>query len=265
VAILLFFLIHWQVSVFFQSFFQHRYSAHRQFTMSPGWERVFYVLDVIAMGTSYMSPKAYAILHRMHHAYSDTPQDPHSPNFHRHVGGLVKAMLDRFGAVHTGKEKPELRFEGGYPEWPALDHVAQSWPGRLAWGAVYTGIYVWLHLTFGSSLWFFLLLPFHWLLGPIHGTIVNWCGHKYGYRNFANADTSRNTLVFDVLTAGELFQNNHHMFGMSPNFAARWYEIDPTYQVMRLFHALGIIDMSGSTLMPSPETHRLGLTKHAKT
>jgi hypothetical protein len=31
---------------------------------------------------------------------------------------------------------------------------------------------------------------------------------------------------------------------MSPNFAARWFEIDTTYQVMKVFHFLGIIDMS---------------------
>jgi hypothetical protein len=33
---------------------------------------------------------------------------------------------------------------------------------------------------------------------------------------------------------------------MSPNFAARWFEIDTTYQVRRLFNWLGIIDMSAS-------------------
>jgi stearoyl-CoA desaturase (delta-9 desaturase) len=36
---------------------------------------------------------------------------------------------------------------------------------------------------------------------------------------------------------------------MSPNFAARWFELDTTYQVMRLLHWLGIIDMSGAQTM----------------
>ena len=36
---------------------------------------------------------------------------------------------------------------------------------------------------------------------------------------------------------------------MSPNFAARWFEIDTTYQVMRLFNWLGIIDMSRTQKM----------------
>ena len=78
-------------------------------------------------------------------------------------------------------------------------------------------------------------------MGPIHGAIVNWGGHKYGYRNFDTNDRSRNALPFDVVTLGELFQNNHHKFVTSPNFAFRRFEIDPTYPVLRLFAALGII------------------------
>jgi stearoyl-CoA desaturase (delta-9 desaturase) len=95
----------------------------------------------------------------------------------------------------------------------------------------------------------FALLPLHFIMGPIHGAIVNWCGHKYGYRNFSNTDASKNTLVFDVLTMGELFQNNHHKFGMSPNFAARWFEIDPAYVIIKVLAWTRIIDMSRSQVM----------------
>ena len=88
-----------------------------------------------------------------------------------------------------------------------------------------------------------LLLPAHFIMGPIHGAIVNWCGHRYGYRNFDSDDVSRNTLVFDFLTWGELFQNNHHRHAMRPNFGVRWFEIDPTWQVIRVFAWLGIIEL----------------------
>src|SRR5271165_5366248 len=84
-VIALFFVAHWQISVFFQSFFLHRYGAHRQFTMSKPVERFFHFLTFLAQGSSYLSPRGYAILHRMHHAYSDTPKDPHSPTNHKNV------------------------------------------------------------------------------------------------------------------------------------------------------------------------------------
>jgi stearoyl-CoA desaturase (delta-9 desaturase) len=80
-------------------------------------------------------------------------------------------------------------------------------------------------------------------MGPIHGAVVNWCGHKYGYQNFDNGDKSKNTLVFDFLMLGELFQNNHHKFPNRPNFAARWWEFDPTYPFMKFLHFVGIIHL----------------------
>jgi len=78
-------------------------------------------------------------------------------------------------------------------------------------------------------------------MGPVHGAIVNWAGHKYGYRNFNEGDHSKNTLFFDFLMLGELFQNNHHHAGSRPNFAAKWWEVDPVYPVLRLFNRLRVI------------------------
>jgi stearoyl-CoA desaturase (delta-9 desaturase) len=242
VIVAVFFIAHWQLSVFFQTFFLHRYGAHRMFSMSKGWERFFYLCTYVAQGASFLVPRGYGILHRMHHAYSDTPKDPHSPSNHRGVVSMMLATKKRYDDYAYDRVAPEPRFDGGLPRWPAVDRLGQSWIARIAWGAAYTLFYV----KFATHPWMFALLPLHYVMGPIHGAIVNWCGHKYGYRNFDNGDLSRNTLAFDFLTGGELFQNNHHKFGMSPNFAVRRFEIDSTYYVMRVFSALGIIDLSGS-------------------
>jgi stearoyl-CoA desaturase (delta-9 desaturase) len=77
----------------------------------------------------------------------------------------------------------------------------------------------------------------------------------YGYRNFDSDDVSRNTLPVDFVTAGELFQNNHHKYAMSPNFAVRWFEIDPTHAVIRVLSALRVIDTTGAqkTTWPARE------------
>ena len=243
--ILIFFVAHWQLSVFLQSFFHHRYGAHKQFTMSKGWERFFHLLTWIVQGSSYLSPRAYAILHRMHHAYSDTPKDPHSPISYPNFFTMMLRTKRIYQDIKTGKVAPEPRFDGDYPEWPLLDEKLNSYAVSIAWGTLYTFFY----MAFATHWWMFLLLPIHWYMGVFHGAIVNWCGHKYGYRNFGNHDASRNTLVFDVLTMGELFQNNHHKFGQSPNFAAKWFEIDPAYQAIKVLGWLKIIDLSGAQTM----------------
>lgn len=82
-------------------------------------------------------------------------------------------------------------------------------------------------------------------MSPIHGAIINWFAHKYGYRNFEVGDTSRNFLPVDFLMMGESYHNNHHKSGSRANFGGvRWHEIDPTYQVIKLLYTLGIIEIS---------------------
>ena len=96
--ILIFLFAHWFLCVFCQTFFLHRYGAHRMFTMSKGWERFFHLLTYVAQGSSYLNPRGYAVLHREHHAYSDTENDPHSPHFHRNVIAMMKHTLGRYQA-----------------------------------------------------------------------------------------------------------------------------------------------------------------------
>jgi stearoyl-CoA desaturase (delta-9 desaturase) len=248
-VVLVFFVLHWQLCVFCQSFFLHRYSAHKQFTMSKGWERFFYLFTYLCQGSSFLNPRGYAILHRMHHAYSDTEKDPHSPLFATNALSMMLKTKHEYDDFAYQRRQPEARFAGDYPEWAFIDKLGQNWAARLAW----VGLYAWFYFAFATSPWLFLLLPVQAVVGPVHGAIVNWCGHKYGYQNFDNGDASRNTLFVDFLTAGELFQNNHHKFAMSPNFAARAWEFDPTYAVIRVLSACRIITLKGNQRMRLPE------------
>src|SRR5687768_8792216 len=95
-AVLFFFVLHWQLSVFCQTFFLHRYGAHRQITMSKAWERAFHLLTYVAQGSSFLSPRGYAILHRMHHAFSDTAADPHSPRNFKNAFTMMWATKHRY-------------------------------------------------------------------------------------------------------------------------------------------------------------------------
>lgn len=236
-AIAIFFLLHWYLSGFCQSFFLHRYGSHKMFVMPVFWERFFHLLTFVTQGASYLNPRAYAIMHRMHHAHSDTDKDPHSPVYFRTPWKMMWNTFKVYQGLAQREFQPETKFEGYYPSWPALDRWAEKASTRILWIVFYTLFYV----RFAVSPWQFLLLPVQYLMGPLHGAIVNWCGHRYGYQNFDNRDASRNTLPVDFLTMGELMQNNHHHFGHRPNFAVRKFELDPVYPVLRLFSILKII------------------------
>ena len=237
IIILVFFAAHWYLSLFMQTFLQHRYAAHRAFTMSRFWERFFYVAAYITQGSSYVSPRVYAIMHRMHHAYTDTDKDPHSPSKDKNLFAMMwqvrRCVLDIFG----NKIKIEPRFLKNLPDWPMLDRIGHSKWSRLTWVAVYVMIYV----LVAPSAWWFLLLPIHITMVPVQGVIINWFAHKYGSVNFKMKNTSTNLFKVDLLMMGEAYHNNHHKNPSATNFGIRWHEFDPTYQVIRLFNWLKII------------------------
>lgn len=239
--IIAFFIFHWYFSLFFQTFFNHRYAAHKQFTMSRGWEKFFFIMNWVANGSSYLSPRAYGIMHRMHHAYADTEQDPHSPKFSKNLFSMMWETKKTYTDVYAGNIPLEERFTKGVPEWNALDKIAESWAARLLWGAAYTGIFA----LFATAWWQWILLPIVWVMGPFHGAVINWFAHKIGYRNFEVKDTSKNILPVDFLMLGEGYHNNHHKHASRPNFGHRWFELDPVYFAIRFFNFLGIIQLKG--------------------
>ncbi len=194
-------------------------------------------MTFLSQGSSFLNPRAYAIMHRMHHAYSDTEKDPHSPHFIKDVWGLMIKTKNIYLEYVKFKVEPEPAFRDRYPTWALIDRIGDLWITRSVFILLYIAFYVY----FAEYWWMFLLLPIHFLMGPIHGAIVNWCGHKYGYSNHDNDDHSKNSLPLDFLMMGELFQNNHHKSPNSVNFANRWFEFDPSYPIIKMMHLLRII------------------------
>ena len=236
--IIVFFIAHWYLSLFFQTFFLHRYASHMAFTMSPFTEKVFFVLTWIFQGSNYLSPYGYGIMHRMHHAFADTPNDPHSPKYDESIWKMMWKTKSIYTAITTKKMKVDARFTQDIPEWEVFDKFARSWVSRIFWAS----IYVFVYWQFAEVWWLWLLLPVQLMLSPIHGAIINWFAHKFGYRNYEVGDTSRNFLPFDFLMMGESYHNNHHKHGARANFGGiRWHEFDPTYVAIWIMDKIGII------------------------
>ena len=236
-VILVFFMAHWYLSLFAQSFFHHRYAAHSAFTMNRGWERFFFIFSYITQGSSYMSPRVYGIMHRIHHAYTDTEMDPHSPSFDKNVFAMMWRTSITYVDILRNRTEVEAKFTKNVPVWTGFDLWGNTWWSRILW----SGVYVWFYIAFAPSAWWYLLIPFHIVMGPVHGVIINWFAHKYGNVNFETDNTSRNLFKVDLLMLGEGYHNNHHKFPSRSNFAIKKGEFDPVYPVVKLFQKLRII------------------------
>jgi len=207
--------------------------------MSKGWEKFFFVFCYLTQGSSYLSPKAYGIMHRIHHSYTDTEDDPHSPSFDKNFFSMMWRTRGVYNGIFSGNVPVEERFLKNIPTWNWFDRWANSALSRLIW----IGLYVWFYIAFAPSLWWFILIPLHAVMGPLHGVIINWFAHKHGHTNFETGNTSKNLFKVDWLMFGEGYHNNHHMFPARVNFAAVKGEVDFCYPFILVMNKLKIIQL----------------------
>ena len=111
----------------------------------------------------------------------------------------VKAAIpeEAYQVILTDEQKAKIedKFTKNVPQWKAFDRFASSWASRIGWAVLYTLFFYF----FATAWWQWLLLPVAYMMAPIHGVIINWFGHIYGYVNFKVSDTSKNLLRFDWL------------------------------------------------------------------
>jgi stearoyl-CoA desaturase (delta-9 desaturase) len=210
------------------------------FEMSPFWEKTFFIFTYITQGSSYLSAYGYGVMHRMHHAYADTEKDPHSPKYDKTILSMMWRTKETYTDIFDKKVEIESQFTNGVPHWEAFEKIAHSWISRLFWAAFYITFYIF----FAEAWWVFLFLPMHFVMGPLHGVVINWFAHKFGYRNYEITNTSMNLLPFDFLMFGEGYHNNHHKDGTRANFGVKWYELDLAYPIIKAFDFIGIIKLN---------------------
>jgi stearoyl-CoA desaturase (delta-9 desaturase) len=229
--------------------FYHRYFSHKSYQTNRFWQFVFAVLGNAAV---QRGPLWWASHHRHHHRFADTDEDPHSPTRHgfwwSHVGWLVSArhFPTRAPYVKDWRRFPELvwlnRFDTVVPFLLALKLYLLGWLlERYAPGLGTSGGQMLIWGFFISTTVLF------------HATVtINSLDHMVGSRRYATPDTSRNNALLALITLGEGWHNNHHHYAISARQGFFWWEIDPTYYVLRLLAALGIV----WGLRPVPEQVR---------
>lgn len=205
----------------------HRHLTHRSFEV---WKPLEYFLAFCGCLALQNGPIKWVATHRLHHARSDQPKDPHSPTkgfWWAHMGWLF-AFVDELDDYEQYKKyapdlakKPVYRFMDKYFAWSQvpLGIALYFWGGvpMILWGIFARLIFVW-HST--------------WL--------VNSAAHIWGYRTWATQDQSTNNWWVALLTFGEGWHNNHHAFLRSARHGLQWWEFDLTYWTIVAFRTLGL-------------------------
>ena len=67
-------------------------------------------------------------------------------------------------------------------------------------------------------------------------SIQNNINHSkvYGYKNTDTKNNDVNVAWLFPLILGEAWHNNHHADAKNPKFGRRWWELDPTYWLIKL-------------------------------
>jgi stearoyl-CoA desaturase (delta-9 desaturase) len=210
--------------MFFITGVYHRYFSHRTYKMNRAMQ------FLMALGGATAAQKGalwWAYHHRLHHKYSDTENDVHSPIkgfFWSHMGWILCRKYEKtdYDYIKEFAKYPELRWLDKYHLVPpvSLGFVCYLVGGP---GMLVTGFFL-------STLLLY------------HGTFsINSFCHIFGHRRYHTPDTSKNSLFLALITLGEGWHNNHHHYQKSTNMGFFWWEIDICYYILKVFSWLGLI------------------------
>jgi stearoyl-CoA desaturase (delta-9 desaturase) len=217
-----------QISMMAVTLYLHRDQAHRAIDLHPALRHFFRLWIWL---TSGMLTREWVAVHRKHHAFCETADDPHSPVTH----GLRNIVLRGAEAyqVEAAKAATLEKYGRGTPDDWLERHVY-----RYGLAGVYTTLVIDV-LLFGAG--GITMFAFQMMAVPfLAAGVINGFGHAIGYRNFQTDDSATNLVPIAVLIGGEELHNNHHAFPTSARFSARPGEFDIGWLYIRALSALGL-------------------------
>ena len=221
-------VLHWMAVGLGISMGYHRLHTHRGFKTYKWFD---YFLAVCGTMTLEGGPIFWVATHRLHHQYSDKPEDPHTPRvsgFWAHAGWIIFGEAQHDDTARLARYAPDLSKDAFYRWLSAYHWVPLTTVGLalLAWGG--WGMVIWaifLRVTLG-----------------LHATwLINSATHIVGKRRFNIDDDSKNVWWVALLTFGEGWHNNHHAHPVSARHGLAWYEFDWTWESLKLLRAVGLV------------------------
>lgn len=220
----------------------HRFFSHRAFAAGAGVTSFLGIAGCMAAQGPILF---WAATHRMHHAYTDTDGDPHSPRplgtgrfarlrgfWHGHVGWLFTIRRSNWSAYVPDllRDRLIVKINQRYFLWIGLGLALPTligWAVDGGWQGALGG-FLW-----GGLARIFLLDQATWS--------VNSIAHMFGARPHQTRDTSRNVAVMAVFSVGGSWHNNHHAHPALAHNDLRPWQLDLGAWFVRGLEALGLV------------------------
>lgn len=209
--------------------FLHRCQAHRALDLHPAISHFFRAWLWLTTG---MNTKAWAAIHRKHHAKCETEQDPHSPQ----VLGLSQVLWEgaELYKVEAKNQETLERYGKGTPDDWVERNVYTPYSGKGF--LIMLAVNMFLLGVPGITVWAVQMM---WIPFFAAG-VINGVGHYFGYRNFECPDASTNLLPWGILIGGEELHNNHHTYPTSAKLSVKWWEFDIGWLYISVLSFLGL-------------------------
>ncbi len=228
-AMVIYFLIATQLTIFSVTLYLHRSQAHRGVDFHPVLAHFFRFWTWL---TTSMITKEWVAIHRKHHAKCETEDDPHSPMY-KGIKTVFWRGVELYREARAQRDDIEQYGKGAPNDW--IERHLYT-PHATMGPTLLLFVSFALFGFAGVALWAIQMawIPF-WAAG-----VVNGLGHWWGYRNFETTDTATNLTPWGVWIGGEELHNNHHAFPSSARFALRKWEFDIGWAAIKGFQTLGL-------------------------
>jgi stearoyl-CoA desaturase (delta-9 desaturase) len=214
----------------------HRLLTHRGFK-APKW--LEYFMSICGTMALQSGPISWVTTHRVHHAFTETDKDPHSPRngtYWSHIGWIFRGTAQHQPEAIRNRYTPDMVKDKFQIVLDKYYYVT-----IIALGAVLFAIGGWSMVLWGVFLRVAVSWHFTWL--------VNSATHLWGSRRFDTRDDSRNNGFVAAVTFGEGWHNNHHAHPRSARHGLTWREFDVNWIQLRILEKLGVIkDLYGYKL-----------------
>ena len=171
------------LAVIAQPIAMHRYLTHRSFSVNKFWNFMLILIATLSVSGSTLS---WIMVHRLHHRFSDTPNDPHSPKYR----GLRNVFFASWFYYESPSVEPLIEYRKDKIQRFCHDY------------------YYHIHVAFILALLVMnpmLLFPLYFfpsIITLLMASVINSYNHRTG--------SSSDSMLMSVLIAGEGWHDYHH-------------------------------------------------------